>query len=76
MGGFAWIAFEKIYPLLGGGETFRLLAGVFSSMGASVLIYLGLCLLFRVSEVREAVRWFRESRKKSEVSESVGEEPF
>ncbi len=75
MGFCAWPLFRSIYGAVGGGETFRLLAGVFGSIGISALIYLGLCLLFRVHEVREAIQWIRESRKREE-SVGVGEEPL
>ena len=67
MGGSSWYAFQGVYRLAGGGETFRLLAGVFGSIGCSSLIYIGLCFLFRVPEIREATEWIRQGRE-SKVS--------
>lgn len=62
MGGFAWWFYKGIFPLAEGGTTTRLLISVFGSIGLSTLIYIGLCFLLRVSEIQEALQWFR-SRK-------------
>ena len=74
MGIFAWYFFQGIYGLMHGEKTFRLLFGVFGSLGLSTLVYIGLCFLFRVPEIREAIRWFRESRNQPDISGKVGEE--
>ncbi|MBI4115866.1 MAG: murein biosynthesis integral membrane protein MurJ [Candidatus Omnitrophica bacterium] len=76
MGIFSWYLFGVIHNMTNGGDTFRLLIGVFGSVTLSVLLYLGLCFLFRVPEMHEAIRWFRQSRGVDERLEKVGEEPL
>lgn len=77
-GGAAWYFFRTFYAMTSGTETFRLLVGVLGSIAISCLIYAGLCLVFRVREMHEAVRWFQESRlgRKTAVAEGMGEEPL
>lgn len=75
MGVFAWFIYAGIFPITRGGMTFRLLASVFGSMGISGLIYIGLCFLFRVSEIQDAVRWLV-SRKDIKSLEPLGDEPL
>lgn len=78
MGIAASFFYHKIYHFVGmeGSETLRLLAAVFGSIGISVLIYLGFSLIFRVPEIHDALRWFRESRSKREILEKAEEEPL
>ena len=74
-GGLTAVFYQGIYgaaPVV--SQTVRLLVSVFGSMAGSALVYLGLSLLFRVSEVREALAWFRESRRKGGIPAS--EEPL
>lgn len=66
MGIFSSYAFQGAYSLVRGGETFRLLAGIFLSMGFSVLIYAGFCFLFRVPEMREGIEWIRRRHQRRE----------
>lgn len=75
MGWFSWLLFKGIYDFIGGEGTLRLFISVMGSVGFSILIYLGLCLALKVSEVHDALEWFR-SRKKDEPIEKMGEEPF
>ncbi len=76
MGVSVWFLYPKIYGGAAGDELVRLLAGVFGSIGLSVGIYLGLCLLFRVPELHEVIRWLFRERRKGEITEKVGEEPL
>ncbi len=61
MGIAAHYLYGWIYPLTGGGTTVRLLVSVFTGMGFSVIIYLALCFLLKVSEVHDALKWMRTS---------------
>lgn len=77
-GGAAWYFFKAFYAMTGGTETLRLLVGVLGSIAISCLIYAGLCLVFRVREMHEALQWFQGSRlgRKAAMTEGVGEEPL
>jgi len=75
MGGFSEQFFQGIYGFVRGPETVRLLVGVLGSVSISVVIYLFLCLLLRVSEVRDGVRWLEMRRGEPEMRE-IGEEPL
>lgn len=59
MGLAASFLFGGIYGAVSGQETFRLLAGVLGSIGISAAIYAGLCHLFKVPEIHEAMKWLR-----------------
>ncbi len=75
MGISASFLYERIYWMIGTQkETLRLLIAVLGSIGVSILIYLGFSLLFRVPEIRDAIRWFKKVRSKPEVLEKAGEE--
>lgn len=76
MGGAGWFLYPIIYQAAGGGELLRLFVSVFGTIGLSVGIYLGLCLLFRVPELHELIRWFQKPRSKEAMIEKAGEEPL
>ncbi len=76
MGAVSWLLYEGLHRTVSGGETFRLLVSILGSIGASCLVYLGLCHLLHVTEVREALRWFQETRKNKMAAEKAGEEPL
>ena len=74
-GWFSWQAFQGIYGWTVGDTTFRLLVGVFGSIGMSLLLYAGLCFLLQAPEIHDLVKWIRSSRQ-AKVIERVGEEPL
>ena len=75
MGMFSWWFYEWIFPLARGGTSTRLLISIFASMGLATLVYIGLCFLLQVSEIQDALHWFR-SRKGEKSLEGMGEEPL
>lgn len=75
MGWFSWQAFQGIYGGSAGDTTFRLLMGVFGSIGISILIYGGLCFFLRAPEIHDFVKWIRSPRQAKAI-ERVGEEPL
>ena len=75
IGWFSWQAFQGISQGVGGGMTFRLLAGVFGSIGISLPVYAGICFVLRAPEIHDLIQWVRSPRQR-EVTKRVGEEPL
>lgn len=55
--------FKGISIFFPGKSLFEMLVRVFGSIGISTLAYAGFCILFRVSEIREAWEWVMKRRK-------------
>ncbi len=59
---FVFREFSLFFP---GKTVFAMLVRVFGSISISTLAYVGFCLLFRVSEIREAWEWMKKRKVKS-----------
>ncbi len=71
MGLVAWLIFKAAQQILPGSGTMILLVHVFSSIALSILAYAGLCFVFRVREVREALVWVREKKGRKQGPEAA-----